>query len=317
MKLKNYRINVSDKNSILLEKLKSQFFYGHREILLDYMGLGHNKVIGGVLQHGVFEFGINDPSSDIVIKTPIKSIKRFPLFVYSKSSKIALEPKVKFRVEAIGSPWIYLNSANFKSEGDKTCDNPCDKVLVFPSHHTLGGESLLDLSSCIEKIKFWKSLAQGKDICICLYWIEFMDPSWHQACLIEGVKMYNAGIGYNYPIYGKNMLRVNFMKRLFTIINSHSVILFEDISSAIFYAFNLKKTVGLFRSTRSFQNIPEQVTSIKMDNLIIKLMPQIIESFSNNTLYGEVSDELLGVNNKLSPEEMRRIVPTISGLLPY
>lgn len=305
MRLNKFKIEVYQRNTWLLNTLKTQFVYGQREILLDFIGYSHDCLIGGLLQHGVLEFGVNIIDSEIPrIKTQRSSlVKRFPLYVYSKTTASDFNQNSSIKSHFIGAPWIYIQDYHSESRLNTVCSPNCKNTIIFPSHQTLGGDSILSVKEIRSKIAYWREVASD-NICICLFWVEYLDSNWHEACLLDDVKINCAGVGETFPFWGKSSHRLNYLPKLKQIIESHSTVISEDVSSVIFYAIDSGKNVGVFPDTRSHQKSKSMRTPIAQDLWLKTNMPRLINNICYSELYHSIASSYLGRDVILTRDEM-------------
>jgi hypothetical protein len=309
------KIQIRRRNNWLLETLKTQFVYGQREILLDFIGYPYDYLIGGLLQHGVLDIGLNITGPSIPrIKTPRSGlVKRFPLYVYSKATEIDFNQNTGIQTRFIGAPWLYIPENSHSSQFGSTCSANCKNTVVFPSHQTLGGKSILSVNEIRKKISYWR-IAAGSDICLCLFWVEYLDSNWHEACAEEAVKINCAGVGETFPFWGLSSFRLNFLPKLRCIIDSHSTVISEDISSVIFYSIDRGKSVGIFPDSRSFQKSDREKTPIEFDAWLESNMPKLKNAICSSEEYKSLTDFYLGRDSILSKNEMLerlRLIPKI------
>jgi len=309
------KIQVRRRNDWLLETLKTQFVYGQREILLDFIGYPYDCLIDGLLQHGVLDIGLNILGPKMPrIKTPRSGlVKRFPLFVYSKATELDFNQNTGIHARFIGAPWLYLPENNLSPQLGSTCNSNCKNTVIFPSHQTLGGKSILSVDEIRKKISYWR-IAAGSDICLCLFWVEYLDSNWHVACAEEGVKINCAGVGETFPFWGLSPFRLNFLPKLRGIIDSHSTVISEDISSVIFYSIDRGKSVGVFPESRSFQKSDREKTPILFDAWLESNMPKLKNAVCSSEEYSSLANKYLGRDSILSKNEMierLRIIPNI------
>jgi hypothetical protein len=193
---------IKPKSSKELELFYSQFYYGHREILIDYLGVDKTSYFLGVLQHGVRQYGLNHYQTNYCdFKTPrLPNLSRSPLWVYAKETKDFLIGLGAKNVYAIGAPWNYLPG---QSNQNTLRENSEIRTayLVFPTHYQTGYPVRFHKADLDEKINKWRELAQGNPLTVCLFWTEYLDPTWQLACKEQGVSIVCAGMGNTLPVW--------------------------------------------------------------------------------------------------------------------
>jgi hypothetical protein len=301
--LENFKNN---RKRTLVEKFKTQFVYGHREILLRYSGIDDSALLTGILQHGV------GPTFTLYSDWPtprVNLIKRSPLWVYSQVAAKDLSLRGVENIKAIGSPWLYSKTLDCFLTPESSSK---EKYLVFPEHYpTSAKHNTAEITR--EKIKFWRSIAGGADLEICLFWSEFTDPIWTKIAGEEGVSLNCAGHP-NSPladlqIWSGEDARIDYYKNLRNIISSATHCIFETFTSAMFYASDLGRYVGFFptetktRIEPIYRTIQEQERNWLEDNL-----PQILRNFAVGNSLTQISRELLGYEDLLNPKELSSVL---------
>lgn len=219
-----------------------QFNFGNREILIASNNLDKQTVFLGVIQHGWI------PRWDEKSRNPQLRTRFFgkaPMFVWSLAQKKYLEKNGYKSVYAIGSPWVHLLKA-IKYDPRRIQESTSNlmnqkKLLFFPGHSIHGGahSHLYDFDDLSE-------LAKTHSITICLFWMDFVDPSirgyyknfgYEVTCV--GYKGANTGEMPWAPVGG----RVNFLPNLLDLVSSADVIAFEEICTTFWYAISLRKAI--------------------------------------------------------------------------
>lgn len=310
-------VNIKSHSARYAELFYSQFYYGHREILLNYLEKDDDLLLCGILQHGVRQIGLTPYPKDFQdFKTPrLANWKRSPLWVYSKETVTHLKKQgARGSIEAIGAPWNYMTppvaNLEFDSKG-----NPVKKFVVFPTHYQIGMIANLDESQIRNRINYWKGLASFQSLTVCLFWTEFLDPIWQKVCREEGVNITCAGIGTTDPVWAQNPSRLNFLYKIRDILSEHTHCIFETFSSGIFYAISMNKHVGLFPGPRDLPkygsaSVGDWVNSVhEMDeSWVAREMPLILENFAADEGLKNLADYLLGVDAVRPVSELNDIL---------
>ena len=294
----------------LTEKFQTQFAYGHREILLNYSKLNSASLLIGIVQHGV------GPAFTLYSDWPTpryRGLKRSNLWVYSKKAAAELASAGVKNVSAIGSPWLYSKILN----GYAVRENPPKtKFLIFPRHYNFSHLSKITPADILEKIQHWKSIAGSEELEICLYWIEFFDPAWQRIAREEDVTLVCAGIPQTTPFWSQADSRVNFYVNLRQIIDSATHCIFESFTSAIFYANDLGKNVGIFQTRSSLEEVNSTAIFLRENEWLIRNAPEIFNSCESSSSLDSMAHELLGYDELLSPEILASVLRFQIGVIP-
>lgn len=293
----------------LIRKFAIQFAYGHREILLNYSKLDTTSLFIGIIQHGV------GPASFLTEwPTPrFRSLNRSSLWVYSNVAVARFLAEGAKNVSAIGSPWLY--SKILDNYQDR---NQCSKLkfLVFAHHYSFNYLSQVTPEEILGKIRDWQSIAGPEELEVCLYWTEFIDRTWQRIAREEGVTLVCAGLSQSAPEWSQTDSRINFYANLRQIIDSATHCIFESFTSAIFYAKDLGKNVGIYQSESSLREINRELAFQKENDWLLKNVPGIFNSFESSSLLDSITYELLGYDELLSPENLANVLRYQKGVIP-
>lgn len=212
-------------------------------------------------------------------------------------------------IRAIGSPWLYskiLDSFEMPKSSNK------EKYLAFAQHYpTSAKHNTSEITR--EKVKVWRSIAGEAELEICLFWSEFTDPVWTKVASEEGVSLVCAGHP-NSPladlqIWSGEDARIEFYKNLRNIISSATHCVFERFTSAMFYASDLGKYVGYFPTeTKAQKESIFRTTENQEDKWLKDNFPQIFRNFAMDNKVVQITRELLGYENLLSPNELSTVL---------
>lgn len=310
--LGSLNISLTPKNLLEIEKFSAQFAYGHREILLRYMGLPITTLLQGVLQHGV------SAGPDLLKNARMPRVglwRRSPFWVYSGTGEKYLRERGINNVHAIGSPWAYhWEMSEFHPNNVSVA--PSEKYLIFPTHYSLSVHRPTSPSQIRQKIHFWKELASGHKITICLLWTEYLDSNWRQVCEDEGVALTFAGVSVTNPVWSPHVSRVGFLPAIMEMLKTHTHSIFECPTSAIFYALSMGLSVGLFPETQTYNWGSESPVHQEEVDWIRTEMPSMIGQFARADQLEGIWKEMLGFNAVLSPSDLREIITYSVGAVP-
>ena len=308
MLLSKFGWTFQDYKTWLLEKATMQFAYGTREILLDYMELDYSHIFPGIVQHGVgpWEFlKSNWPTPRLGLS------RRMPLWLYSQEAVELAQKSGAEDVSAIGSPWIYLTEID-EDEKLNTSSFSKKKYLVFPKHYSHEVVNNEELSSILTRISKWKEIASGGELTVCLYWTEFLNPTWHHATKMADVGITFAGVSTTQPAWSLSNSRTDFLYTLRSIMLQHDSIIFENFTSGIFYGASLGKQIGMFPDGPAEKE--SRSTRIGRD-WIAQNLPEMNQRFSYTPRMREFSDEFLGTKNLRKPAELIEILRPVPNVL--
>lgn len=129
-----------------------------------------------------------------------------------------------------------------------------NKVIIFPGHNT-GFLFSFDLIGSIEEFK--SLIPKNSEVTVCLFWLDFCDPSIRNAYQKQGWKVESVGA----TIRGSqpdalNGGRPTVLIEMFNLLKDASLFITDDISTGLFYALSLNLTVQ-FIETQSLKNFNE------------------------------------------------------------
>lgn len=295
---------------LLVDKFRIQFSYGQREILLKYANLDESSLLIGILQHGV------GPTFGMYSEWPtprINIIKRSRLWVYNNQTAREFRANGATNVFPIGSPWLYSKVTD-KYECPK--NTPRIKFLVFPRHYNFANEEETKTLDILEKIRSWKSIAGSEELEICLFWSEFLDATWQKVARDEGVPLVCAGFPNTDPLWQPSPQRIDFYKNLRKIIDSATHCIFEGFTSAIFYASDLGKNVGIYQSKSELEVLNRELHYQKENRWLLQNVPNIFNTCESSELLSSITHELLGYNDLLSPDRLAQELRFRKNVIP-
>ena len=304
-KLGPFKLTYTPRDIRHLEKFSIQFVYGHREILLDYMGLERSHLLLGILQHGVSQVGLTVDTQFTRVNLAPRSglLGRAPQWVYSEITRNHLFSLGIKNVEAIGAPWNYLQHAKYRNEMIQSSGGK-SRFIVFPQHLNASIIDKATQEGLKTKIAYWRHVSGGNELTVCMFWSEFLDPVWQKVCQEEGVKLVTAGVGDTNPAWSPHLSRVEFLHNLSKIMQSHTHCIFERETSGLYYAISLGLTVGYFPDTRPLVEIGTK----EMHQLLIAKFPEILNQFVSAEILMERSDLWLGRGSTRTPDELKSIL---------
>ncbi len=290
----------------LIRKFGIQFYYGHREIILKAAGLQENSLLLGIVQHGV------GPTFTLYSDWPtprLNSLRRTPLWVYSKENENELRNLGVRNVKAIGSPWLYsINQNTHRLSSLLPNSSKGEYCLVFPSHTNFAYLEITSQEAIVSRIKSWKKIAKNDKMVICLYWVEFLDQRWHKAAELEDVKLTCVGLSATDPLWSKSESRIDFYKNLHSLLNNASYCIFEGFTSAIFYASSLEIPFGIFATEFEERKIADSSQFSQERTWLLASAASHFNEITTEKIFTEISLSLLGIDQLQNPEELKSIL---------
>ena len=295
-----------DRELYLLDRLKVQFVYGQREILLDFADVGRDHLIKAYLQHGVLDSGINVVSEHLPrFRAPRTDLgRRVPFLVYNSETQNQLR-SFGANAMAVGAPYLYISELRSVVEVES---NHRPKTLVFPRHGILSHPHTPRLTDILKMIKLWREQADS-DIVICLFWVEFLDSVWHEACKLSKVELITLGVGEVFPYWGNSPRRIKFLYSLNQVLKDFDRVLTNDVTSAIFYALYEGKEVGVFPHDSRVLEDQDNYESALWENLL-RIIPGCINKFIEAPKYRDRVNKILGVESKMDAPTLKKSLPT-------
>jgi len=306
------RLNQSDS-----EYFDEQFMYGHREVLLSSainsdMRLDKSSlIIGGILHGWAF-----DPSIWRVRKL---NLQRAPRFVWHRKFEEKL-PASTGNI-AIGAPWLYLlrQLGIVKHSRVLLAGREQTDVLVFPGHNLL-----YTSKDIYRQVSKYREIVGSRTATVCLYWLDFLDPSTYQSFVDAGFKVVSIGYTPRGKFgYSSKGGRVTFLPRLLELFASHDLILADELGSGVIYAASLGKNIQLCPDSHS-NDIQIELASIMgkgdgfyltADDWLENHDPELWKSGKSSPKLIEIAWEELGEASLLSDEDLAAL-PWSSSEIP-
>jgi hypothetical protein len=262
-----------------------QFYYGAREIYLETLDLPSNFFFNGVLQHWASFF----PSTSLrCLPTPrFRSGKRSYLYVNSKLEERHVKDEGFSRVLGIGSPvahWLKYKNNQINNILER------QSILFFPEHY--GGQNPINYSEQVidEMLKQITSVFKNFSITVCVYWNDLLDANWFDLAQRYGVRVVCAGLSLSNPHSLMSQARVDFYKKLLSLIQRHEFVVAENHTSALVYAAAMGKPIQIIRL--KIDNRHRNLTSD--DNLIHLKYGHLLKEFTQSEKILEAARESIG-----------------------
>lgn len=228
-----------------LVEFSEQFLYGHREALCVYAGLPPKSIIKGSLEHGWTSF---PPGHGI----PKFTGGRYLHLTWSSSRQSKTENHRK-NVKSIGAPFLYAH-ALVKEQLELSASvnsNYSNRTIFFPGHGTEA-----NTPDMLGQIKAVSNRVNPRDVTVCLFWTEFVDPGIRGLFKQHGFAITNigysgmselAGIGMSSRVHAGSTMgaRHLYLLNLITLLNAHKSVIVGDVGTAAFYSAYMKKDLQL------------------------------------------------------------------------
>ena len=234
-----------------------QFYYGHRETLLKYSGLGSDRVFEAVISHGdCYPFEENRiPKEHDLYGNPLLQLE------WRSDAEVVAKELGVLNVVSIGAVGIYelLNQGISRNKLESNIVSFCNsfswpesmdaqlevlkthsKVLYFPEHSWVGDVLHHNVSNKNPLLQL-----DPITVTVCLGWGDFTSPEVRRVYKTFGWRIECVGISNNpipmSPLGG----RITFLAELFKLIDSHDIIVADQITTGLFYSALLNKQCGI------------------------------------------------------------------------
>jgi hypothetical protein len=299
-------------------EFSEQFLYGHREILVGYAGLDARAMIKGSIEHGwALDSG--------------RGIKKFTggrfLYLSWSRTRVARAGISEDTTVAIGAPFVYAHSLVSNQIEDFLRNHVPDKnrILFFPVH---GNE--FSQQNPQSQIDLFKEKYKPEGSTVCLYWVEYINPSIYSlykeagfniVCAGFSGQMEHTGLGYSArrlagsPIGG----RPNFILQTIAMMTAHEKIVFGGLGTALFYAAYLEKDIDLLHKylhTTYLDMDSEFGTSFETNSLEVRYVEYIASYMGcefreidySSHKFRSLANLELGKNDMLTPSDLRTLL---------
>lgn len=285
----------------LMELFPDQFMYGAREQMFEYAGLSMDRILIGVLQHGVgptFSLYNTHPA-------PRKGLQRSKIWVSSPSAEKELRLSGVQKVTSIGSAWSYMMKNHGLSASNK--NQKLRDILFFPRHFGGGiNPYQYNLHDARILCKSLRDRYKKESITICIFHADLFALNWAELASHFDIDIVSAGIGTTYPPWYPSKSRINFLNQTAEIILTHKQCFFEGFSSALIYAISLNREVQII-------NLPGTARpnyNVREDEWLLENLPRVFKSPINDSLCKELAADLLGEDAVREPQELQELLLT-------
>jgi hypothetical protein len=303
---------------------REQFRFGHREILLEYVGKSLDNLIVGFLQHGT-DIGGNWPYQEL----PQNLKKNFPAYVWSSVAEERARESGRNQVRAIGSPWLYLLETNgitpFDSNNFSSSQSRRD-FLIVPSH----GSGHSHASSNYEDVpRTFRELIGDASATALLYYTEFCDSSIRSAWAKYGFPTTCNGMAWGAEartVWTYNGGRPHFLRSAMALISDHANVICSSPTTFAYYSLSL----GVPTQILSSHDLPAAMGIVSEGKGVERLrdygknIDATAEQMFGST-YSDLdcnTDKLnhaaiaLGIESKLSKKDLELILTLKPNMIP-
>ena len=307
---------------------REQFRFGHRDVLLDYLGLDYSYLIEGFLQHGVH---INERVGYWPYQELPKSFSKFyPSFVWSKQAEISAIAKGHQHVTAIGAPWLYLlSNLGYFSQGkikNVSIHKPLKELLVVPSHGSGHSYANSNYGKTVESVR--KRIGDV-NASVLLYYTEFSDPKIREIWTRNGFTLECSGFAWgaeHRTLWTYNGGRPEFLQNTLNVLLNHGEVLCTSPTTLATYSTSLGIPTSILIDPEisialGIVNEGKGVENLRNHN-------SRISELSNHLLGGEFANRnitedkirlafnYLGIESFQSSDRLRNTLPLIGGVIP-
>jgi hypothetical protein len=304
---------------------REQFRFGHREILLDYLGMSYDNLIVGFLQHG-FHGAQLAPW-----QTQPKTLREFyPVFVWNSHTEQVARSQGFTHVNAIGAPWLYLlkqKGVSLLNQGREISGSQFKRdFLIAPSHgsgHFHATEKYSDLP------KHYRELIGKADASVLLYYTEFCDSNIRKAWEESGFKIYCNGMAWgaeNRTLWTYNGGRPGFLHHTLETLSFHSNVICQYPTTLAHYSTSLgiptkisraeetPRTLGIVSEGKGVER--HRYYEGIADELGVATLGNDFDILNFSEEKSELAMQSLGIESLKSIEQLKSLLPLRSGLIP-
>ena len=297
-----------------------QFNYGHREIMLQYMGLDFSHQLIGNLQHGSFP-----PGYEVDFRTPRYLWgRKSKHWVFSKYLESNASLKGFRNVIAIGAPWIYIPKSKVLTSSNENIKS--NRVLIMPMHSQGDSINQSTFESKINRAKLFRSAVGDREATVCLHYFDYLDQDTRKSFEAVGFNVTCLGLGSIPTPWSNATSRLTFLPRLMKLMSEHQYYLTDGFGTSLFYALDSGMEVSVeiqigFELSLGANGVRTRVDSeLPLKKTVLKYLeinlPNTLGRYCAPNEYVKISDVWLGKNCFRSPEDLRSVIDYRSGVYP-
>lgn len=317
-----------DQRENLFWFFREQFRFGHREILLDYIGKSYDNVILGFLQHGAKPS--SNPGEWTIRRTPNSLTSYFPSYVWSSNSEEQALKNGYSHVHAIGAPWLYLLKSNdyFKpfTQSPIASNMIENDLLIVPNH---GSGHYRYFETYEYSVQRLRESISNRDAFVMLYYTEFCDPKIRESWEKYDFKILSSGMAWgpeNRTVWSYNGGRPRFLNNaLQTILKFDEIICTAPTTFALYStSLGRKTSIQINEMNLSdFQVVNEgkgvdwlrEAEAMRMQNSLNLLsLDASIPTLTDKKI--QISWKYLGIESMKSKSELQMLLELRDGMIP-
>jgi hypothetical protein len=300
----------------LMNTFREQFYFGTREVLLEYMNLPMDSLILADIQHG-YPRMLRRRASRF-------GAGRFPDLVWSNSNinprftKTGVSVEGDERAVVIGAPWLYMrmNVQSRNSISSIDCNQRKGRLFVLPHSDNFMNVEVDGYLPNVLKVLLPTSML--------LFNEDFLNPKIRQIAEAHGVEVECAGLPRTYQPTAYATLagdRHKFLEATLHILSRYQEVVSTSFSTALVYAADSGSDIGLFDEFRpgyliNLQNRNKN-SQIELDDILnSRLFPFKRNVVLANNRVKDWSDKILGKFDILSKESLKSCLRFVSGAVP-
>jgi hypothetical protein len=287
-----------------------QFMYGHREILLQFLGLDSSVQFIGNLQHGTFY-----PGAKVDFRTPSYLWGRQTKYwVFSKQREENAKSQGFSRVRAIGAPWCYIPKNLVIEKNDTGKSRKEGKVLIMPMHSQGDAIDQTPIELKRKRVELFREAIDGQNATVCLHYFDYLDESTRNLYAQNGFEVTCLGLGAVLPPWSPATGRQTFLLRLMKLMSEHEYFLTDGFGTQLFYALDMgmrirvETEIGRLLSigSKGHETETDSEIEMKMHTQVFfeKSLPNALGKFSENNQYREISDAWLGRDCQVNSKQL-------------
>lgn len=217
-----------------LDYFSEQFMYGNREILLSYIHQESPEFpANSYLKAGVAHGWAPDEQ---LWKLWRRNLARAPRYVWNDKNELA-HIRNSGSV-AIGSTWLYLLKLLGAGPGMRVLNkssNVSRPNLLMLTHNILTTDKRIDFQAA-----YFKDICIPEETTVCLYWLDFCNPTIYSAYRELGFEVVCAGYPSTFDLnYQSYKGRPQFLMNVMRIMSRHNKLITDECTTSTFYAASL------------------------------------------------------------------------------
>ena len=307
------------------DQFGEQLAYGHREVLIKYMGLPKSAYFKASLTHSM-----TLPHSIENLRV-ILDQKHAPLLQLLWRSDAEQEAKLNniSGIRTIGATGIYallnlgfslkdistqikkVSSQHYwSSDSLELIDFLHDKKVLYLPTHSWDGDVVNYKPSNLEMLR----KLNPDNVRVLLGYLDFCDPKKRTLLQDFGWKLECAGVRASKVFGSPAGGRVNFLYELFKIIEWSDIVIADSYTTGLFYSACLGKNIGvlpldLIELEYSYWRKDASDDYMVYENKVKNLFPWLYgKEVDKETIFNDIATSL-GLDKIKSPEQLKEIIP--------